>query len=309
MKINDVCRNLTRGFYHTLRQEVIQGDPYLNADEQMRLRLHHEVIMNTPKYPPSLAGTIYVNRRSLAVQAISASRDAIVLDAGCGFGSESFLFAALGAKVLAVDISPDQIAIAGKRKLYFEKEIFNRKLDINFIVADLNRSVPDVKGLSLTWIASVLAALSHQEEFLNKVYDATQEGGRVMVTDMNLQNPLFLFREWQRRQRAKPKSPDFARQADFRGMVQRKGRRGARFFPLKSQGEFDDAQFFTAGSLAALLRQVGFQVAQPSFSGFVPPQIYPSLLTPLELFLSRVPILKNFGYFYIITGIKTRLTR
>jgi hypothetical protein len=87
-------------------------------------------------------------------------------------------------------------------------------------------------------------------------------------------------------------------------MVRRRGRSGARFYPLKSQGRFDDVQFFTPGSLEALLRQVGFRVAQTGFSGFVPPQVYLPLLTPLEVFMTRVPILKNLGYFYMVTGIK-----
>jgi len=251
-----------------------------------------------------LAATIYVHRRSPAVQAILATRDAIVFDAGCGYGSESFLFASLGAKVLAVDIAPEQLDIAEKRKCYFEKEVFKKKLDITFCVADLNEYIPEISGISLTWIASVLAALPDQEDFLKRVYAATREGGGLMVTDMNLLNPWFLFKEWRRRQRAKLESPEFARQADFWRMMQRRGRSGARFFPRRSQGWFDDVQFFTAGSLKGLLRQTGFRVAQTGFSGFVPPQVYVPLLTPLEGFMARVPMVKNLGYFYMVTGIK-----
>ena len=299
-----IDKEVVRIFYQELRKEVIIGDPYLNSQEQARLQLHHEVMMNAKKYPPTLAATIYVHRRSLAVQAILATRDAIVFDAGCGYGSESFLFAGFGAKVLAVDISPEQLCIAEKRKRYFENEVFKKNLDVTFRVADLNEYWPETHGISLTWIASVLAALPDQEDFLKRVYAGTREGGRVVVTDMNLRNPWFLLKEWRRRQWARLESPEFARQADFWRMVQRRGRSGARFFPLRSQGRFDDVQFFTAGSLKALLRQIGFRVAQTGFSGFVPPQVYVPLLTPLEGFMARVPMVKNLGYFYIVTGIK-----
>jgi len=297
-------REITNRFYQELRKEVIIGDPYLNPMEQARLQQHHEVIINPKKYPPALAAAIHVNRRSFAAQAILATRDAMVFDAGCGYGSDSFLFAGLGAKVLAVDISPEQLYIAEKRKRYFENEVFNKKLDITFRLADLNDYIPETPGISLTWVASVLAALPDQEGFLKRVYAATREGGRVLVTDMNLLNPLFLFREWRRRRRAKEKSLEFKRQADFGSMVRRRGRSGARLFPLGSQEWFDDVQFFTAKSLKVLLRRVGFRVDQASFSGFVLPQIYLSLLTPLETFMNKVPILKHFGYFYIVTGTK-----
>jgi SAM-dependent methyltransferase len=300
----DMFKKITWDFSQALRHEVINGNHYLTDDEQSRLQQHHEVIMNTKKYPPSLASIIYANRRFLAVKTILAAKDAIVFDAGCGFGSDTFLFAGLGAKVLAIDISPEQIDIARKRKIYFEKKIFCRELDVHFKVADLNQHVPEGKKLSLTWIASVLAALPNQDDFLLRVYAATREGGQVMVTDMNLGNPWFLFGEWRRRQRAKVNNPEFAHEADFWSMVRRRGRSGARFFPLESLERFDDVQFFTAGTLGALLSRVGFRVVQSGFSGFVPPQVYHPILTPLEGFMSRVPILQHFGYFYMIMGIK-----
>jgi SAM-dependent methyltransferase len=260
--------------------------------------------MNSKKLPPGLTIIIYSNRRAPAVMSILEQQHPIVFDAGCGYGSDSFLFASLGAKVLAVDISPEQLSIAEKRKSYFEKEVFKKKLDVTFRVADLNEYSPEIPGISLTWIASVLAALTDQEDFLKRVYAGTREGGRVVVTDMNLGNPLFLLKEWMRRHRAKVESPEFARQADFWRMVQRRGRSGARFFPLRGEGRFDDVQFFTPGSLEALLRQVGFRVARTGFCGFVHPQVYLPLLTPLEVSMARVPILKNLGYFYTVTGIK-----
>jgi SAM-dependent methyltransferase len=299
-----IDKEIVRLFYQELRKEIILGDPYLNPQEQVRLQLHHEVMMNAKKYPPALAAKIYMHRRFLAIQAILAARHAIVFDAGCGYGSDSFLFASLGAKVLAVDISPEQLCIAEKRKSYFEKDVFKKKLDVTFRVADLNEYSPETHGISLTWIASVLAALPDQEDFLMRVYAATREGGKIIVTDMNLRNPWFLFGEWRRRQRAKVNSPEFARWADFWSMVRRRGRSGARFFPLGSQERFDDVQFFTAATLGALLSQVGFRVVQPSFSGFVPPQIHAKLIETWETFMARVPILKNLGFFYNVTGIK-----
>jgi SAM-dependent methyltransferase len=299
---------VTSKFYKILRHEIIHGNPYLNEEEQGRLQSHYEVIMNPSKYPPALPATIYCKRRAPAVQAILKQQSPLVLDAGCGYGSESFLFAAVGARVLAVDISSAQIAIARKRKLYFEKIIFGQELDIIFEVADLNRYVPTDQNLSLTWLASVLAALPDQADFLRRIYAATREGGCVMVTDMNLLNPLFLFKEWRRRQRAKTASPEFSRHADFWNMVFRRGRAGARSFPLKNGGEFDDVQFFSPGTLVALLSNVGFESSKTSFSGFLPPWFNCKLLTSMEINLTRIPLLKLLSYFYLMASFKRTIS-
>jgi SAM-dependent methyltransferase len=296
--------DITLKFYHDLRQEVIEDNPYLDNAEQLKLQNHYAVMMNAKKYPPGLAATIYSNRRTPAVQAILEQQHPLVLDAGCGYGSESFLFAALGARVLAVDVSADQITIARKRKLYFEKLLAGRALDIDFQVADLNFYLPDRQNFSLTWIASMLAALSNQDDFLRRVYGATRAGGCVMVTDMNLLNPLFLFKEWRRRQRAKLTSPEFSRQADFWAMVRRRGRFGARFFPRDGQGWFDDVQFFSAVTLNALLRRAGFRTFQTLYSGFLPPSFYVNPFNSLETYIPRIPLLKELGYFYLVSGVK-----
>jgi len=65
----------------------------------------------------------YVNRRTTTAEAIQGSRESIVFDAGCGYGSDSFLFAFLGGRVVSVDSSPKNIGIAKKRKQYYEKNL------------------------------------------------------------------------------------------------------------------------------------------------------------------------------------------
>ena len=58
-----------------------------------------------------------------------------IFDLGCGLGMQSIIFASLGAKVTAVDISGEAISLCNKRKLYYEKKL-NMELDIDFIQCD-----------------------------------------------------------------------------------------------------------------------------------------------------------------------------
>ncbi len=236
------------------------------------------------------------------VKVIMETPSPLVLDAGCGFGSDTILFAALGARVLSINLSDEEIAIAQKRAHYYE-EILSQRLEITWVQADLNNYLPAGKDFSLTWLASVLAIIRDQEAFLRRVFGATKRKGKIMIVDYNLLHPPFLWNEWLRRRRAMQKSQEFAYQANFWTMVRRRGRKGARFFPLNGDGLFDDAQFFTPGTLKSLLRQVGFQALPPRFTGCAPPFFHEASV-PLEHLFSRIPGWNALGRAYLITGIK-----
>ena len=295
------AESFTHSFHALLRRELSAGNPDLTPAEQKHLRSHYPTLMNPQRFPLPLVAAIYSQRRAPAVAAIVASRKPVVLDAGCGYGTESFLFAGAGGQVLAVDRSPEQIAIARKRRPFYERHL-GVSLDIEFSAADLDGYAPERNDLSLTWLASVLAAIQDQERLLRRIYDATRDGGELMVTDMNLLNPLFVIQEWRRRQRLKQISAEFARQANYFEMVQRRSRRGARCFPGDREGTVDDVQFFRPGTLARLLRSTGFSPSHASFSGLVPPVSIGFDPAWLESLIARAPLLKRFGYFYLMRG-------
>jgi len=299
----DKARSMALHFYAFMKNEVIQGNPRLDSSEQQRLRSHYPLISKLSHYPPEIAATIYSSRRSHAIKAILDTELPYVFDAGCGYGSESFLFAGLGAKVLAVDMSAEQIRIARKRQYYYE-EHFEKPLDITFTVADLDEYKPDTNNVSLTWLASVLAAVRNQNKFLETTCEATRPKGQVMITDMNLFNPLFLFKEWSRRQQTKKSNLEFARKSDFWSMIRRRGRTGARYLTGNNARSFDDVQFFSSRSLSDLLDDTGFVPKFVDFSGFVPPQLWKMGLDHLENVFSRLPFLRQFGYFYLVAAIK-----
>jgi SAM-dependent methyltransferase len=296
---------IAQEFYAVLRQEVRGGNAGLTREEQAQLQAHYPVMMTPDQNPPELAATIYAERRKYPVAAILEAERAVALDAGCGYGSESFLFAACGARVVAVDGDAEKIRIARRRQAFFQ-EATGRAAEIHFAAADLDEYAPE-EELTLTWLASVLAALTRQEDFLRRVGGATRAGGKLMVTDMNLWNPLFLAEEWRRRRRAARWNGAFAREGDFGAMVARRGRQGARYY--FQEGEtFDDVQFFQPRSLTRLLEAAGWKVGGVHFSGYVPPALARWGLTGLERTLARAlahaPIVSQMGYFYLGVGVK-----
>lgn len=292
---------IIRRFYTALRREVLDGNPHLDASRQDKLRSHYPV-MNAPRrYPPPLVTTIYARRRGPLVRSILEDHEPKVFDAGCGYGSEAYLFAALGAEVLAVDLEEERIDIARRRQAFYE-EAFGRSLSITFGAHDLGTYDPELRELSLTWMGSVLACLPDQNALFRRLFDATRPGGQVTISDMNLLNPLFLLKEWKRRRRAARVSPEFAAAQDFGAMFWRRGRRGAFYYPTEDGELFDDAQFFWPKTLAELFRSTGFEPEAPFFSGFVPP--LPGGFGPswLEKALDRVALVRRGAYFYNLTA-------
>lgn len=112
----DQILSFVRQFYKILQEELINGNPFLQSEDQNKLRNHRPLIVDPGHYSPDLVAANYVNRRTRAAEAIWSSRESNVFDAGCGYGSDSFLFASLGARVLSVDASPENIDIAKKTK-------------------------------------------------------------------------------------------------------------------------------------------------------------------------------------------------
>jgi SAM-dependent methyltransferase len=298
---------LTGRFFDELRREVVGGNRDLDQAEQGSLRGHYPVINNPAKFPTELVKSVYVARRSMAVSVIMDNPGGLVLDAGCGYGSDSILFAAAGARVVAVDRSASQLAIAEKRRRHFG-EVFGTPLEVQWEISDLDDFVPGMEDLALTWVASVLAALTDQGRFISRIYGSSREGASFIVTDMNLLNPLFLAGEWRRRRRARQRSPLFAEQSHFGDMLRRKNRVGARYFPSTDGNCFDDVQFFTPVTIGRLLAESGFEVIETRFSGFAPPVLSGCMGALLEGFVASVPLIRRFGYFYSAHGVKGSLS-
>lgn len=286
-------KRLAEEFYYVLRREVMTGNPYLSKEEQDSLQKFYPVMMKPERYPCECTAAIYSSRRAYPVEKILGSKNSVVFDAGCGYGSESFLFASLGARVLAIDGSVEQIAIARKRQRYFE-EYFERSLDITFVRADLDDYVPGMDHFTVTWLSSVLAYVRDQEAVLARIYASTQQHGAVIITDMNLWNPIFLYSEWQRRRKAHP----FENVAEFSKMFLRKGTVGARY------DRFEDHQYFTVTTLSSLIRKAGFSPFSTAYSGFAAPMVFGRYASRMESAFSRLPGVRAFGFFYLITGVK-----
>jgi len=117
-------------------------------------------------------------------------KEIIILDAGCGIGSESIFCGLLGAKVRGIDISKNRLSCARVRKLYYEKK-FNKKINVKFEL----KNIFDVDGkYDIIWVNEAISHISPAEKFLELSYNLLKKGGSLIITDSNKLNPYIYIR-------------------------------------------------------------------------------------------------------------------
>jgi len=136
------------------------------------------------------AGLLRAERRAgLIINGARLNRGTSVLEIGCGTGMFTELFAATGARIVAVDISPELLDIARKRCLPAERVTF---LEKNFKDCSEYGPFDAVIG------SSILHHLDTSTAF-PLIFELLKPGGLIGFAEPNMLNPqVFLERKFRR---------------------------------------------------------------------------------------------------------------
>jgi len=107
-----------------------------------------------------------------------------VLDAGCGVGTESLLFAELGAEVTAVDLHLPRVAAARWRAGRAAEA--GRRIEI--ICSDISRIVRP-GGYDIVWSMESVSHIEPLDRFMSLMRENLRPGGLLIVSDANGLNP------------------------------------------------------------------------------------------------------------------------
>lgn len=99
-----------------------------------------------------------------------------ILDAACGTGDLSLIFARKGFNVIGIDISEKMLAIAEKRTKKFSSQI-------SLILGDASSLNPEMSGLDAVTVAYGLRNFDDRKKALKEFYKVLDRGGVLMVLE------------------------------------------------------------------------------------------------------------------------------
>lgn len=118
-----------------------------------------------------------------------------IIDLGCGLGMQSIIFASLGAKVVALDISEEAISLCKKRKFYYEKKL-NIDLDIEFIHRDFRLSHQNEFNFKFDGLFSMSAFsyITPLDRTVKLISSILKDDARIFLYEKNSTNLLNSIR-------------------------------------------------------------------------------------------------------------------
>src|SRR5215469_6239102 len=131
----------------------------------------------------------YARQTAELAALISAHGHPRVLEIGCGCGTESLWAALRGARVTAIDISRDLLAVAEQRQAWIERQA-GRPLDCRFLDRSILNAV-DLGAFDIVYIEQAFHHLEPRAEVVRRIAHLVAPGGRLIIAEANGWNPLM----------------------------------------------------------------------------------------------------------------------
>lgn len=117
---------------------------------------------------------------------LDSPAEGVIVDLGCGTGTQSLFLAMAGAKVVGVDMDPVALEIFKKRKAWYEKKL-GRSLDIEFLEGsvfdiDLGRFGP-IRGVFSMFAFNMMQPSG---KLLDQLTLLMNQGSRIVIIDGNI---------------------------------------------------------------------------------------------------------------------------
>lgn len=255
------CETLRRYYHALLSDEALRTFSYYNW--QQRVWPMVRLVQNLP-------------RREKLWQ---------ILDAGCGVGTESLLWASLrdDVEVIGVDISAARLKAASVRVPFYEQQV-GRPLSVKFCDQSVFTVLKE-RTFDLIWTMEAISHIDPAETFIAASYASLNADGRLVISDSHFLNPAMLWRIFKLR------------------------RQGIRHtYKTTSTGEtvsYAEERLFTVPQLTRLLQRVGFKTVETQISVYFPPRLLASAtFQAADRMLNQFPLLRYLGGIYTISAHK-----
>lgn len=189
-----------------------------------------------------------------------------ILDSGCGFGTESLVFALLGGKVLGIDLNPERLAVAMKRVTYYKK--LNPKLKVTFKLCNILK-YKCKSTFNVIYAKEFISHVHPVSKFIEFAWKCLKPGGYLVIHDTNPLNPYCSYKAWRAHKHSLYK---FVKDPETGENIMYAVERLVPSFILKR-----------------LLRANNFKILSINYYGWIGPNLFLPLINSIETKL-KVPI-------------------
>lgn len=168
--------------------ESLQSTDRLSDGAQRAFGSYYPHLRNDPDYWLTTAESAY----QFIYAYLEKNPGAEILDVGCGVGTESLTFARRGARVRAIDVTPESLACARERA----QLLAGAEVDVTFE----NLNVLDLPGdarFDALWLNQSFHHLEPRAQVMDKLAALLRPGGHLFISETNAASPivqLLLFR-------------------------------------------------------------------------------------------------------------------
>jgi SAM-dependent methyltransferase len=278
-------------FFALVRAEIRRYDPAGRTSAELRRYLRPQFGPGGELSPLGVAG--YSARLRPAVQAVLSGPPGLrILDAGSGFGTESLLFAWLGARVTSVELIRERHEIARGRPEVF-RGAGDPPLRVDFVHANILRFLQTAPAFDLIWAMEAISHIYPPERFLALARGRLAPGGVLAVSDPNRANPVAWLRA-----------------ALIRGSIRHVPHRKYSDPEMGTPVDFGQEMITSVRGMTRWLAQAGYALDTVSVGGFFGSSVLPmawrlrripvGFFLGFERIIGRTPILRRLGSNYTI---------
>jgi SAM-dependent methyltransferase len=204
-----------------------------------------------------------------------------LLEVGAGCGTEALWFTLQGARVTALDVTGERLAVARARQQWLEQRL-GRKLDAQFVEMSLFNYQP-AEPFDLIWMEQTFHHLEPREQLYGKLFGLLKPGGTMVICEVNAWNLLLQLQ--------------FFRQRGFKTITSFTDAQGNRI-------EYGNERVTTPGALSRGLRRAGFAVSAVRSFRLLPNSAPPESWLRIEnAIVSAAPFLSTH---YIVVAKRER---
>jgi len=276
-------------FRERLERELAEATAFLAPDEAAWFRsyVRSRQLLDYSPAQKCWLDRAYAHQVHWAIRRIQSTKPPLrILDAGCGLGTESILFAMLGAWVVGVDLWEENLRVARNRARYWE-QISGNRLSLQFLRTNLLRYRP-TQRFDLVYAREAISHIHPIDTFLQIAYEQLNPGGDLVICDSNAWHPYIQLVAWRAR--------------------------GSRKYTTIVDPETNEPvpyaveRVLSVQEIRHFLEEAGFEVVHWTGFGFFPVRIVTSWTFPwlvrLAEWLERSPRTASLGTRYVIVGRK-----